>query len=565
LDVPVASRAELPREPGRKLKMIEPPTRGDRLAWPWVMAGVVIYLFLATVFLLGLVRLGDGFFASVIDLVGLGDPMNPAIAALVFGGVALTMIATLSVVRDIAAIRSEEDDVEWLLRHGREGAPLTLAPEKDRERLFHEGHRSMPRGDHVRVETLADDRVRRAHEARTNPGSASVQVEELRVIAERRTARFGAFARYASSLLLLFAVLGTFAGVKTALPGLIEAVSAAEGGTTGTAASIQRPLKAVSDAFGGNALALIGAIAVGLMAHGLSVGRRHLLERLELASAEYVYGEESSHSADPLKDAVLALRKTAEEIHQSSGAFLGIENGLVSLGSDFKVAFGSLDDRLLQVLHHQESGLYERTTQTLDELQNRVAELAEVVDANTRSYAGLVDRIGERAAESQRAIQELRSTNEQLTKALEGLIRLGDASAEASAKVKGSSDTLAENTTRVGQQIEALTRSMQEAKPVFSHVQQSLDQSAARLAAMEERAARSWQHVGEEMIRRMEDASNRIVKAAAASGGRGALSGTPAGPSPAQLVALPALGLVVGVLLAYVLAKADLFSLLPGF
>jgi hypothetical protein len=133
---------------------------------------------------------------------------------------------------------------------------------------------------------------------------------ELRGIAEVRTAAYGAFARYASSLLLLLAVLGTFAGVKTALPELITAIGSNTNDTTG----LVNALSAVASAFGGNALALVGAVAVGLMAQGLSLGRRNLLERLELVSAEYLYGRTVAAEASPLQGAIVALRDTAVQM-----------------------------------------------------------------------------------------------------------------------------------------------------------------------------------------------------------------------------------------------------------
>jgi hypothetical protein len=68
--------------------------------------------------------------------------------------------------------------------------------------------------------------TRRVHQAQLEGGGGHMPVEELRGIAETRTASFGREARFASSLLLLLAVLGTFAGVKTALPSLIDTIAA---------------------------------------------------------------------------------------------------------------------------------------------------------------------------------------------------------------------------------------------------------------------------------------------------------------------------------------------------
>mgnify|MGYP006146001245 CR=1 FL=1 len=45
----------------------------------------------------------------------------------------------------------------------------------------------------------------------------------------------------------------------------------------------------------------------------------------------------------------LALNHTAQEIQNSTGALLGIEGGLETLGSEFKSAIRTLDDRITQV------------------------------------------------------------------------------------------------------------------------------------------------------------------------------------------------------------------------
>jgi methyl-accepting chemotaxis protein len=556
--------------------MLALPPRGDQLARRWVTVGIALYVLLVGVFLIGLLDAEAGRLQSLTTLVGLGSPRNWSVFFLVVGGFALTIYAITTVVADVGAIQKEEDDVEWIDSHGRAGAALVLAPESEREKLFEQGARSIPTGPNVKIETLIDDRVRRAHSARLRGGSA-IAVEELRIIAERRTARWGSFARYASSLLLLLAVLGTFAGVKTALPGLIDAVSETDpGSATATGdpvPTIAAPLRAVSDAFGGNALALIGAIAIGLMAQGIGVGRRNLLERLELVSAEHVYGDEGAQSADPLRAAIHALNQTAQEIQSSSGALLGIEGGLELLGSEFKSAIRSLDDRLTQLLQHHESGLYERTSGVLEELQARVSALASVVDANTRLYAGLVDQIGERTAESREAIGELRSANQSIARALEGTIRLGDASASASSRVTESSQVLVDSTLQVAQQVEAINRAVTALAPMFEHVNSSFELTASRVKDMNDQAIHSWTGVGQHVGKKIDELSLTVGDRGGTTAGlsREAESllrqianhtapARRAGPPAWQLALLPLIGVLAGAATLFLLSR---FGLIP--
>ena len=501
-----------------KLGMPKLPPRGDRTAGQWAAVGLAVYVGMAVVFLGTL--LGQ---SSLAELFGLGEQRNLSLLVLVLAGVAVTGMAMWSVGQDILEIRKEEADVEFLERNGARAVALVLAPAETREQLLARNQLSMPVGAAVNVETLLDDRVRRAYAARMNGRLGTVSVEEMRVIAERRTARLGGFARYASTLLLLLAVLGTFAGVKTALPGLIDAVnaengasqvapqarivgrepaagpSAGAGGTTGQ--SLTAPLRAVADAFGGNALALIGAIAVGLMAQGLVVGRRNLLERLELVSAEYVYGAQDGGSADPLTAAVRALQGTAEEVHATTGHLLGIEAGLETLGDDFGRALDKLDSRLLQVLEQQEAGLHERTSKSLEQLELRVAALAASVDGNARAYGGLIDRIGERAEESRQALAEMKRASDALTMALGAVTELGTASAAAREQIQESSRQLAENTGHVVRGTAALTQAVAEASPTIKALDGAIAQAVSRIEKVDERAAASWSAVAEEVRR----------------------------------------------------------------
>src|SRR5688500_14633345 len=301
---PGYDREERRGESRRSLEMLQPPGRGDIVAKRWWLCGLIGYALLAGA-LLGAVGRGSAtsFAQDVAALFGLGDPPNYFITVLVGGGILLAAATMILVRRDIREMTLEEDDVDWVLRTRGDGLPLVFLEPAEREARFERGDFAIPDDDGT-VTTLVDDRVRRVHAAMASSGSATVSPENLKAIAVDRTARYGSFARYASSLLLLLAVLGTFAGVKTALPALIGSL-----GMTSDTSTLIGPLTAVASAFGGNALALVGAIAIGLMAQGIGFGRRNLLERLELVSAEYIYQDGTSSSANPLQAAVTARRE----------------------------------------------------------------------------------------------------------------------------------------------------------------------------------------------------------------------------------------------------------------
>lgn len=510
--------------------MLDLPQRGDRIALRWWGVGVAAYLGLSLVFVVTLLSQGGRAPAAGADsaavradtlrrgfgeIVGLGHDPNYTVAALVIAGIALVAVTLVLVLQEIyeprIGLRDEEQDVEWVRRHGREGLGLVFAVPAERDRLFAAGERSIPHEKQT-VETLVDDRVWHVIQARRNPAASGVSPEELRGIAQQRTLRFGSFARYASSLLLLLAVLGTFAGVKTALPELITALSTA-GTDTG---SVVAPLQKVADAFGGNALALIGAIAVGLAGHGMAVGRRHFLERLEIVSVKYIYGDESAQTTDTLQAAVHALRRTADEFKSSNGALLGIEASLETLGSDFKSAISTLDDRIVQALTQQEKGMYERTSTRLQEVEKYVGELADAVRGNALQYTALIDQVGARASESRGALGEMQRANERLTQALEGLLALGTASKEASDEVRTNVRVLVEGTAAVQERIDALTSGITVAQPAIDQLDGALRAAVGSLEGMERRAQESWGRVGDQLVQRLGEGLRALAPAAPA-------------------------------------------------
>jgi len=488
-----AAPAPPPRPaPPQTLGRLALPPRGSRSAAVYEWFGVLFYL-VASVALFGvLLARGQGAKTSaMLELVGLGGEPNFALAGLIVLGFMLVVRAWWSVRQDRTEMAAEEEDVEWVNLHGREGLGLVFAPADRRDALFRRGDREYDAEAGGRVETLMDDRVRRILEKARDP-YLRVSPDELRGIAETRTARYGVFARYASSLLLLLAVLGTFAGVKTALPGLIDAVSHTGGAHPG-AADIAAPLRAVADAFGGNALALVGAIAVGLMAQGLATGRRNLLERLELVSTEFLYGGlHAGGSVDPLTEAVRELRETAASVRDTGRAIEGLESGMNGLAESFHEAFERLNERLVELAAQQDQALHEKTGSELRELQRRVGTLAETVEGVARAYHGIVDTVQERSRASEEAIDLMRQSAVTLHDALRSL---GGYQAGAERTAAGVQQTLAalrEGSDTVVARMEAVADAVGRAQPAIDTVDLMLQRVAERISGADERAAATW-------------------------------------------------------------------------
>ncbi len=517
-----------PGEPSEPLKplpppleMIEPPVRGDVPARWYLWGGASFYVVFAGLFVISLVSGRPDKWLEVRQLLGFGEHINLNVLLLIAGGIGLTIYAALTVRADARSIKAEEDDVDWVLEHRREGLMLVFADPKERLTRLNRGERTLREGEKPHVETLVDDRVRRVHQARLDGGATHIPVEELRGIAETRTLRYGHVARFTSSLLLLMAVLGTFAGVKTALPSLIDAISGAGGAGGADANSLVGPLRAVADAFGGNALALVGAIAVGLMAQGLSVGRRHLLERLELVSAEYIYETTRAQNADPLIAAVGTLSGAAQAVREASGSFLGLESSLQGLSHSFQAGFDTLNDQLADLMRQQDEALHERTSKALEELQSRVVTLAGAVEANTRQYGGLVDRVGERAAESREAFAKMQAASETLSQALTGILQTRDAAARATENIEKGIEALVQGTSSVDARMAAVAEAVDHARPAMQEVELAVRAAAARVEGIDARAAQHWKDAAAEVKSQFEALARTQVHPAAAVAGGG--------------------------------------------
>jgi hypothetical protein len=513
---PPAAPAPLPPSaPPKTLGRLKLPPRGNQSAAIYARLGAAFYVVASLTLFRALLARGEGpRSAAVLELMGLGAEPNYALTGLIVLGFLLVAGAWWSVREDRREMAHEEEDVEWVHLHGREGLGLVFAPAAKRESLFRGGVREYTAESGGQVETLMDDRVRRILEKARDP-YLRVSPDELRGIAETRTARYGVFARYASSLLLLLAVLGTFAGVKTALPGLIDAVSQTGGAQAG-APDIAAPLRAVADAFGGNALALVGAIAVGLMAQGLATGRRNLLERLELVSTEFLYGGlHGGGSVDPLTEAVRELRETAASVRDTGRAIEGLESGMNGLSESFHEAFERLNQRLVELTAQQDEALHEKTGSELRELQRRVGTLAESVVGVTRAYHGIVDTVEDRSRASEQGIELMRQSAVTLHEALRSLGGYQVGAERTAAQVQETLVALRGGSEAVVTRMEAVAEAVGRAQPAIGTVEQVLQQVAERVSTVDERAAAAWSQAAESVNARLSAAVETLQEASA--------------------------------------------------
>jgi hypothetical protein len=342
-----------------------------------------------------LTRVGVIKWTSDIPLLGRLNQLSLTLAALAF---------LWSWLKDWRWLHAEEKDIAKLF--------ADAATQRDPLKVLRPTRRV--RGS-LSVETLLDDRVRRA--LLTNDEEVSVRESELRAVAVWRSATIGSFARYASGLLLLFTVLGTFLGVKASLEPLQEALLRSSGpDAAASAALLAKPLGNVAEAFGSNLTALVGAITLGLAAWALSIGRQNMLARLEQSSSLYVYpkvkrtgplhqlagaAREIGKAGAGMSAAAAQLGGVRETIvNELSGVREALVDQLGTLGDSVGDFSASIDDSLKQTRHMLKALLEQQAAQVADEsrravdkIERQITDTTVAVQQATTLYASMVGRL----------------------------------------------------------------------------------------------------------------------------------------------------------------------------
>lgn len=223
-----------------------------------------------------------------------------------------------------------------------------------------------------------------------------------RALATAKLAGIGSLTRFGSSALLVLAVMGTFAGMRNALPALISAIkNTASTGQSGNVAqgveNISLALTVVTEAFGANFLALFGSLVLGLAAFGASLERRDLLTRLELVSERWLYRQlPSDADASELQKAVNELQRSVAAVSDVGYAIGNLSTGI----SDLKVV---LRDSLSDMHGSFRAAILESGVRMQGQLNSSIGELVVTLGATTDAfkstsvaYEGLVKGLEER-------------------------------------------------------------------------------------------------------------------------------------------------------------------------
>ena len=216
-------------------------------------------------------------------------------------------------------------------------------------------------------------------------------------------APIGGATRALAGLLMILAVLGTFAGMRDAVPELADAIqriTGAESGQTVVGADgggvqtgppgeqVRRALNHVSDAFGANLLALFGAVVLGIAAHGAAKGRSDILRVLSVATEREVVasGGREASGAD-LSTAVRAMTSNAQAVVGTKESIDSLNQMLLDFRRDLR---HSLDDLGSNVTRTIQISLEEKMVGTLEATSKGLGRVAEALAATTVAYEGLL-------------------------------------------------------------------------------------------------------------------------------------------------------------------------------
>lgn len=277
--------------------------------------------------------------------------------------------------------------------------------------------------------SLAADRARYIASLRERDAGAPQDLRgHLRQQAIASSAHVGGGTRFLSSTLLLLAVLGTFAGMKSALPELIgrikdagaEVSSAAlDGGTGNSFIDIGSALNPVADAFGANFLALLGALSLGLAAFGATSERRALLLRLDRFSEFRLYPRlPAGASADALLQAVEEMRHHVDAVSRVGDGIDGLRTGIGTFEKTLSEAIEGLRSSFTHSLRQQATDLQAQMNQTVGRVVVSMQEVSGALASTAVSYEGLVVGLRERDLGVQRASEGLERIGQEVSEAM---------------------------------------------------------------------------------------------------------------------------------------------------
>lgn len=257
---------------------------------------------------------------------------------------------------------------------------------------------------------------------------------DLRRIAAERTAHYGATQRFVASALLLLAVMGTFAGLKGALPhlrGAIENETVQEGqvaslGSSQTglppdlssqsdrsAKDIGSALDLVGNAFGANFMALLLSLVLGASGFGLARERRAMLVELDALATRAWYPLFVPDSGlSTLERAVAEMKGSAIEVGRVGDSIGALNSRLQSFQDTLVDALQTMVGDVRSSVQANAIATDRRQESQLTELARNLGLVTKVLERTAVGYEGLVKGLQERDLGVAEAAAALRAASD---------------------------------------------------------------------------------------------------------------------------------------------------------
>jgi hypothetical protein len=304
--------------------------------------------------------------------------------------------------------------------------------------------------------------------------------QSQRALAATTLSAIGTLTKFGSSALLVLAVMGTFAGMRSALPKLVESIGlAGSADVAAGASSITQSLMLIGEAFGANFVALFGSLVLAIASFGASLERRALLTSLELVSERRLYRRLPT-DADASE-----LQKAVNEMRQSVNAVADVASSITSLSAGIESLQRVLSETLSQMHSSFSTTMQQQSTRLQQEISVSVSRVVETLSVTTEAlqgtsvaYQGLVRGLEERDLGVQTASAALSKTCERFSSLESQLISVADrtltfqrealANSERQSKDAGlMSAAIAQHASTVGQSIAEHSEKLQQVSEQF--------------------------------------------------------------------------------------------------
>jgi hypothetical protein len=275
--------------------------------------------------------------------------------------------------------------------------------------------------------------------ARSILESVSARIEEARDI-----------TRYLANLLIFLGLLGTFYGLATTVPAVVDTIRALapQDGETGVEVfdklmrGLESQLGGMGTAFSSSLLGLAGSLVVGLLELFAGHGQNRFYSELEewlssftrigLAGSDGEGGVDHGGLADIVEQMTHQVEVLADMFAQTEAGRMRSDEALARLLQAVQLMTATLDSNAgsIAVLERIAGG-QDRVLAAIEKGIDRPAPPAPAEDSDAESRMrlrsidlGLVKLIEEVAAGRQEAMAELRGDLAQLTRAVRALVRI---------------------------------------------------------------------------------------------------------------------------------------------